>query len=59
MWQSRSGVEIFLRKAKQHMSQNDINESLIKAIDELTREVKRLDNAVQRARRDSRVSRRF
>jgi hypothetical protein len=59
MWQSGSGVEIFLRKAKQQMSQNDINESLIKAIDELTREVKRLDNAVQRARRDSRVSRRF
>jgi hypothetical protein len=46
MWQSRSGVEIFLRKAKQQMSQNDINESLIKAIDELTREVKRLNNTV-------------
>jgi hypothetical protein len=59
MWQSRSGVEGFLRKAKQQLSQHDVNESLIRAIDELTREIKRIDDAVQRVRRDIRVSRRF
>jgi hypothetical protein len=59
MWQSRSGVEGFLRKAKQQLSQHDVNESLIRAIDELTREIKRIDDAVQRVRRDIRVNRRF
>jgi len=59
MWQARSGVELYVREAKRNASQKDINENLIKAIDELTREVKRIDEAVQRARRDIRVSRRF
>jgi hypothetical protein len=59
MRQSQSTIELFLREAKQQVSQRDINESLIRAIDELIREVRRIDDAVQRARRDIRVSRRF
>ncbi len=59
MWQSRAGIEHFLSEAKRQVSQRDINESLIRAIDELTREVKRLEDAVQRTWRDIRVARRF
>jgi len=59
MRQSQSTIEFFLREAKQQVSQRDINESLIRAINELIREVKRMDDAIQRARRDIRVSRRF
>lgn len=59
MRQSHSTIELFLREAKQQVSQRDINDSLIRAISELIREVKRVDDAVQRARRDIRVSRRF
>ncbi|HWS06665.1 MAG TPA: hypothetical protein VN362_02455 [Xanthobacteraceae bacterium] len=58
MWQSLSGAERFLQKAKQQVSQHDINESLNKAIDELGREVKRLADEVRRVRRDIQVSRR-
>lgn len=54
---SLSNVESLLRKAKQQLSPIDFKESLIVAIDELLREVKRIDDAVQRARRD--VRRRF
>lgn len=59
MRQSQSSIEYFLREAKQQVSQRDVNESLIRAINELIREVKRIDDTVQRARRDIRVSRRF
>lgn len=59
MRQSQTGIETYLREARQQVSQRDINETLIRAIGELTREIKRLDEAVQRARRDIRVSRRF
>jgi competence protein ComGF len=59
MWQASSKAEIFLRKAKQFSSQQDIMQNLILAIDELTREVKRLDNEVRRVRRDAEVKRRF
>jgi len=59
MWQSRLGVEHFLGEAKRQVSQRDINESLVRAIDELTREIKRIEDAVQRARREIRLSRRF
>jgi molecular chaperone GrpE (heat shock protein) len=58
MWQSPSGAERFLQKAKQQVSQQDINESLNRAIDELGREVKRLADEVRRVRRDFQVSRR-
>ncbi len=59
MRQSQSTIERFVREAKQQVSQRDINESLIRAINELIREVKRIDDTVQRARRDIQVSRRF
>ena len=59
MRQSQSTIEHFIREAKQQVSQRDINDSLIRAINELIREVKRIDDAVQRARRDIRVSSRF
>jgi molecular chaperone GrpE (heat shock protein) len=58
MWQSPSGAERFLHKAKQQISQQDINESLSRAIDELGQEVKRLADEVRRVRRDIQVSRR-
>jgi hypothetical protein len=56
---SISSAETLLRNAKEQVSQRDINDSLLKAIGELTREVKRLDDEVRRARRDIQVSRRF
>jgi molecular chaperone GrpE (heat shock protein) len=58
MWQSPSGTQRFLHKAKQQVSQQDVNESLNRAIDELGREVKRLADEVRRVRRDIQVSRR-
>jgi cell division protein FtsB len=58
MWQSPSGAERFLQKAKQQVSQQDINDSLNRAIDELSQEVKRLADEVRRVRRDIQVSRR-
>jgi cell division protein FtsB len=58
MWQSPSGAQRFLQKAKQQISQQDINESLSRAIDELGQEVKRLADEVRRVRRDIQVSRR-
>ena len=56
---SISGAEIFLRNAREQVSQRDINESLLKAIGELTSEVKRLDDEIRRARRDIQFGRRF
>jgi hypothetical protein len=56
---SLANAETFIRNAREQISQKDINESLYKAISELTREVKRLDDEIRRARRDVLVSRRF
>jgi Trp operon repressor len=56
---SISSAENFLRNAAEQVSQRDINNSLLKAIAELTRELKRLDNEVHRVRREVQVSRRF
>jgi len=56
---SISSAEALLQKAKLQLSQIDINDSLLKAVAELTREVKRLDDDVRRVRRDVQVSRRF
>jgi hypothetical protein len=56
---SIANVENILRIARQQMSQRDINESLIKAILELTGECKRLDDEVRRVRRESQMGRRF
>jgi septal ring factor EnvC (AmiA/AmiB activator) len=56
---SISSAETYLRNAKEQHSQRDINDSLLKAIAELTREVKRLDDDIRRVRREVQVSRRF
>ena len=56
---SISIAENYLQKAKQQLSQRDINDSLMKAIGELPREVKRLEDEIRRARRDVQISRRF
>jgi len=56
---SLSSAETYVHKAKQQLSQIDINDSLLKAIGELMREVKRLDDEIRRVRRDVQMSRRF
>jgi transposase-like protein len=52
-------AENFLRNAREQHSQQDINASLLKALTELTREVKRLEDELRRVRREVQVSRRF
>lgn len=49
---SLHGAESYVRLAKKQISQLDINDSLLKAIDELLREVKHLSEEVRKARRD-------
>jgi hypothetical protein len=56
---SISAAEHFLKLASQQVGQRDINNSFIKAIAELTSEVKRLEDEVRRARRDAQIGRRF
>ena len=56
---SISSAENFIRNASEQVAQRDINDSLMKAIAELARELKRLDNEVHRVRREVQVSRRF
>jgi hypothetical protein len=56
---SMSTAETFLSNARQQTSQRDINISLLNAINELTKEIKRLEEDVRRVRRDVLVSRRF
>jgi len=57
MWQTPSKAEIFIRKAKDQASQYDIVQSLIQAVDELSREIRRIESEVRRARRDARAKR--
>jgi len=52
-------AENFIRNAREQHSQQDINASLLKALGEMAREIKRLDDEVRRARRDAQMSRRF
>lgn len=59
MWHSSSKTEVFLRKAKEKVSQYDIIENLVQAVDELSRDVKRIDDEVRRIRRDVQLRRRF
>jgi hypothetical protein len=59
MWQAPSRAEAFLRKAKQQSSHYDIIQNLIQAVDELTREVKRLDSELHRVQREVQFRRRF
>lgn len=54
-----SSVESLLRQAKQQVSQRDINETMLKAVFEMTKEIKRLDDEIRRARREAQMARRF
>jgi hypothetical protein len=54
---SISNAETFIRNVKEQISQSDINASLLKAVIELTRELKRVDDEIHRIRRT--VGRRF
>jgi hypothetical protein len=54
---SISNAETFIRNAKEQISQSDINASLLRAVVELTRELKRVDDEIRRIRRT--VGRRF
>lgn len=56
---STSTIETYVRNARDQISQKDVNDSIIKALAELTREAKRLDDEIRRVRRDVQVSRRF
>jgi adenylosuccinate lyase len=56
---SLSLAENFIRNAREQHSQQDINASLLKALGELTVEMKRLDDELRRVRRDVQMSRRF
>jgi hypothetical protein len=50
-------AKALVKLAKQQPSQADINRSLLSAVDELMREVKRPNEEVRRARRDVRFGR--
>jgi len=53
-------TEIILRNAREQVGQRDINDSVLKALNELIREVKRLDSELRRVRRNVQVAtRRF
>ncbi len=52
-------LELFVRNAREQVSQRDIIESLLNAITELTGEIKRLDTEIHRVRREVQMSRRF
>ena len=56
---SLSTTETFLRNAKQQLSQTDINQSLIRAVGDLLREVKNVENELHRVKRSIQMSRRF
>ena len=57
MWQAHHDLEFFLADARKKISQRDINQSLIVAIEELAREVKAIQNEIHKIRSD--VRRRF
>ena len=56
---SFTSTETFLRNAKQQLSQTDINQSLIRAIADLLREMKNMENELHRMKRSIQMSRRF
>jgi hypothetical protein len=56
---SLASTETFLRNAKQQLSQTDINQSLIRAIGELLREIKDMENEMHRLKRSVQMSRRL
>jgi len=56
---SISTTEFLIRTAKEQVGQRDINDSVIKALAELTREVKRLEAELRRVRRGVQIARRL
>jgi len=56
---SLSVAEHYLRNAREQVTQRDINDSLMKAVVELTREVKRLESELRRVRRGVQIIRRM
>ena len=56
---SLTAAENFLRNASEQLTQRDINNSIQKAVYELTRELKRLDSEIRRLRREIQFTRRF
>ncbi|MCW5689613.1 MAG: hypothetical protein KIT76_13785 [Pseudolabrys sp.] len=56
---SLTSIENFLQNARAQIGQRDINESMLRALTEMTREIKRLEDEVRRVQRDVRVGRRF
>lgn len=56
---SLTAIENFLQNARAQIGQRDINESMLRALTEMSREIKRLEDELRRVQRDVRVSRRF
>jgi hypothetical protein len=56
---SIAAVENFLQNARAQISQRDINDSYLRALTEMTHEIKRLEDEIRRVQRDVRVGRRF
>jgi predicted transcriptional regulator len=56
---STSSIETFIRNAKEQVSQSDINESMLRALAEVSRELKQLEDEVHRVRREVQMGRRF
>jgi len=56
---SRERAEKLIIKAKEQVSHTDIIKNLITAMEEIVRELKRLEDSIQRTRRDIRMNRRF
>jgi hypothetical protein len=56
---SFTASETFLRNAKQQLSQTDINQSLIRAVTELLRQIKDMEHELHRVKRSVQMSRRF
>ena len=53
MWQQRN-TEFYLCEARKQISQSDITQSLIMAIEELAREIKRIQDEIHRIRHNTR-----
>ncbi len=56
---SLSTTETYLHNAKRQMSQTDINKSLIRAVDELVRQIKDMESEMHRIKRSVQMARRF
>jgi len=54
-----STVEYLIRNAREQVGQRDINDSVLKALAELTREIKHLEAELRRVRRGVQMARRL